>query len=175
MLLDEDELSYGVSLNVLVSMLAEVAGTGIGGLIISCLNINAAFVVDIATFVLSIVMIWMIMKKETSAENLEKKNSLIIFKEGLQYVKSKKILIRVILFAVFANAVMAPIDSLQTPVVVDILKQNATYLSLLNICLTVGVLLKFCGMDKVFLIVAVCIVIVLTAAGMLNNTSLYKK
>ena len=29
-LLDEDELSYGVSLNVLVSMLAEVAGTGIG-------------------------------------------------------------------------------------------------------------------------------------------------
>ena len=281
-LLDEDELSYGVSLNVLVSMLAEVAGTGIGGLIISCLNINAAFVVDIATFVLSIVMIWMIMKKETIAENLEKKNSLIIFKEGLQYVKSKKILIRVILFAVFANAVMAPIDSLQTPVVVDILKQNAAYLSLLNICLTVGVLLggavypiiqkkvrsrvlfgisglfiaflyvliavmeirhiaaegiwyygialcylcygvfagfmttglgillmkytdqeymsrtntiytaigeavvpvasaaagvllKFCGMDKVFLIVAVCIVIVLTAAGMLNNTSLYKK
>lgn len=78
-LLDEDELSYGVSLNVLVSMLAEVAGTGIGGLIISCLNINAAFVVDIATFVLSIVMIWMIMKKETIAENLEKKNSLIIF------------------------------------------------------------------------------------------------
>lgn len=45
-----------------------------------------------------------------------------------------------IMFAIFANAAMAPIDSLQTPVVVEVLAQNATYLSLLNVCLTVGVL-----------------------------------
>lgn len=140
-LLDDGELSYGVSLNVIVSMLASVIGTGIGGLIISCADINITFEIDVATFVLSIIMIALITHSESVSKELKNENSLVIFKEGLQYIRKRKVLIYVILLAVFANAIMAPIDSLQAPIVADVLGQDAAYLSLLNICLTIGVLL----------------------------------
>lgn len=140
-LLDDGELSYGVSLNVIVSMLASVIGTGIGGLIISCADINITFEIDVATFVLSIIMIALITHSESVSKALKDENSLAIFKEGLQYIRKRKVLIYVILLAVFANAIMAPIDSLQAPIVADVLGQDAAYLSLLNICLTIGVLL----------------------------------
>lgn len=140
-LLDDGELSYGVSLNVIVSMLASVIGTGIGGLIISCADINITFEIDVATFVLSIIMIALITHSESVSKALKDENSIVIFKEGLQYIRKRKVLIYVILLAVFANAIMAPIDSLQAPIVADVLGQDAAYLSLLNICLTIGVLL----------------------------------
>lgn len=140
-LLEKEELSYGVSLNVLASMLAGVVGTGIGGFIISWINLNTAFIIDIATFVLSIALISVIFHSELISHELINQNSITIFKEGLGYVRKRKILVYVILSAVFANALMAPIDSLQTPIVVTIFKQNATYLSLLNVCLTIGILL----------------------------------
>ena len=139
-LLDKDELSYGVSLNVLVSMIAGVVGTGIGGLMISYRNMNVTFEIDIATFLVSIVLITVIPHSEIISNDMRKENSLSILKEGLQYIIKRKVLVYVILFAGFANGIMAPIDSLQTPVVVEIFKQDAAYVSLLNICLTIGVL-----------------------------------
>lgn len=138
-LLDDEELSYGVSLNVLASMLAGIIGTGIGGVIISCTDISLTFVIDAVTFVVSIIMIASIVHSESVPEGLKDENSVAIFKDGLQYVGKRKVLIYVILLAVFANAAMAPIDSLQAPIVVDVLGQDAAYLSLLNICLTIGV------------------------------------
>lgn len=140
-LLDKEELSNGVTLNVLVSTIAQVVGTAVAGIIISSVGVNAAFGIDVGTFLVSIILIILIRHKEQIKDALKEENSFVIFKEGLRYIRKKKILLYVILFAVFANAIMAPVDSLQTAVVVDIFGQNATYLSVLNICLTVGMLL----------------------------------
>lgn len=140
-LLGKEELSHGVTLNVVFSTIAQVLGTAIAGIIISSVGVNAAFGIDVGTFVVSIILIILIRHQEQIKDALKEENSFVIFKEGLRYIRKKKILLYVILFAVFANAIMAPVDSLQTAVVVDIFGQNAAYLSVLNICLTVGMLL----------------------------------
>lgn len=94
LLLEKEELSYGVSLNVLVTLLAGVVGTGIGGLIISCTSITVTFSIDILTFVFSILLITLISHSEIIMDSLKAENSLTIFKEGLQYIKKRKVLIK---------------------------------------------------------------------------------
>lgn len=141
LLLGKEELSYGVSLNILVSMLAEMIGTGAGGVIVGYMGVKSAFVIDIVTFLISIGMICGIQIDEYIDKKMEQKSSFVIFKEGLQYVNSRKKLIHIIFFAMFVNAAMAPLDSLQTPIVVEVLRQNATYLSIVNICVTAGMVL----------------------------------
>lgn len=140
-LLDKEELSYGIPLNVIASTLAEVAGAAVAGIIISWTSVKVAFGIDIATFVISLILIVLIHYQEQVKDFLKEENSFVIFRKGLRYIKEEKILLYVVLFAMFANAVMAPIDSLQTVVVVEIFQQDAAYLSVLNICLTVGMLL----------------------------------
>ena len=66
---------------------------------------------------------------------------LTIFKDGINYILSSTQLKHVIALGILANEAMSPLDSLMTPVVVEILDQNAQFLSLLNILLSIGVLI----------------------------------
>lgn len=140
-ILDKDTLDKGVTLNVIVSTIVEIAGAAVGGILISRFNANIALLADVASFVLSILLICSIRYQEIIDTELKEAAGMAIFKDGLRYIKKSRILITVILLAVLANASMASIDALQTAVVVEIFHREADYLSLLSVTLSVGMLL----------------------------------
>ena len=140
-ILDKDTLDKGVTLNVIVSTIVEIAGAAVGGILISRFNANIALLADVASFVLSILLLCSICYQEIIDTELKEAAGMAIFKDGLRYIKKSRILITVILLAVLANASMASIDALQTAVVVEIFNREADYLSLLSVTLSVGMLL----------------------------------
>ncbi len=140
-ILNNEELSYGVSLNVVVSMIAGIIGTGIGGILLAKGGMYLTFAIDISTFLISILFVVLIKHKETIMDNVKEMNSWTIFKAGLRYIVGKKTLLFIFWEAVFANTIMAPIDSLQAFIVVEVFGRDSGYLSVLNICLTLGILL----------------------------------
>lgn len=83
----------------------------------------------------------MIPHVETIDEYIKMSDNWSLLKSGLVYIKSCGVLVSTIIMAVLANAAMSPIDSLQTVVVVDIFHREASYLSVLNICLSIGMFL----------------------------------
>lgn len=140
-MLNDDTRDKGVTLNVIVSTIVEIAGAAIGGILISCFSANVALLADVASFVISIVLIWSIHQKETIDTKLKEATAGAIFQDGLFYIKNSRILITVILLAVLANASFASLDALQTAIVVEIFHREADYLSVLNVVLSIGMLL----------------------------------
>lgn len=140
-MLDEDTRDKGVTLNVIVSTIVEIAGAAIGGLLISCFHANIALLADIASFVVSIFLILSIRQQEKIDTKLKEASAGAIFKDGLFYIKKSRILITVILLAVLANASFGSLDALQTAIVVEIFHREADYLSVLNVVLSIGMLL----------------------------------
>lgn len=139
--LDKDTLDKGVMLNVIVSTIVEIAGAGVGGILISRFSANIALLADVVSFVLSILLIGSIRQQEIIDAKLKEAAGMAIFKDGLRYIRNSRVLITVILLAILANASMASIDALQTAVVVEIFHKEADYLSLLSIMLSAGMLL----------------------------------
>lgn len=139
--LNKETLDRGVTLNVAASTIVEMIGVALGGVFITHFGVHIAIVVDAATFIISIVFILMIPHVETIDEYIKMSDNWSLLKSGLVYIKSCGVLVSTIIMAVLANAAMSPIDSLQTVVVVDIFHREASYLSVLNICLSIGMFL----------------------------------
>mgnify|MGYP004632864797 CR=1 FL=1 len=139
--LTEETLDKGVTLNVMVSTLVEIGGAAIGGLLLNFGGAQAALLVDVGSFLLSLLLIGTICQKENIETDLREASVVRIFKDGLRYIKTRKVLVTVILLAVLANASMATIDALQAPIVVEIFRQDVGYLSILNVALSTGLLL----------------------------------
>lgn len=139
--LNKESLDRGVTLNVAASAIAEMVGVALGGLFITYLGVHVAIVADAVTFIISTVFILTIRHAETIEDYIKTSDNWSLLKSGLVYIKSCRILVSTFIMAVFANAAMSPIDSLQAVVVVDIFHREASYLSVLNICLSIGMLL----------------------------------
>lgn len=140
-ILDKDAFDKGVALNVIVSTLVEIIGAALGGMFITYLGTQIAIVADAVSFVISIFFVLRISHTENIEKHIKSTGSWSLLKSGLVYIKSCGILVSTFAMAVLANAAMSPIDSLQTVVVVDIFHSHASYLSALNICLSIGMLL----------------------------------
>lgn len=140
-LLDKDDFDKGVTLNVVISTIIEMIGAALGGMFITYLGAQIAIVADAVSFVISIVFILSISHTENIEKHIKSAGNWSLLRSGLVYVKSCGILVSTFVLAVLANIAMSPIDSLQTVVVVDFFHSEASYLSALNICLSIGMLL----------------------------------
>lgn len=141
-ILEEKYYEYGMSLMSTICSSVELVGTAVAAGIIALLGTAGAIYVDMITFLLSAIIILTVNTKE---KDLQKKKFDVkeyrnTFIDGITYVKQDKTVLFFCGTAVFLNAMLVPIDSLQAPLVSDILKGGADVLSVLGIALTLGMM-----------------------------------
>lgn len=140
--LEKQYYEYGMSLSATLSNIVELIGTAIAATIIALLGTSGAIYVDMVTFLISAAIILFVNTKEQHLVH-EKFDGKAYFKDladGFSYVKKDKVLRIFLLLAVFLNAILVPLNSLQAPLAGDVLNSGAEILSILGLFVTIGML-----------------------------------
>lgn len=141
--LEEKYYEYGMSLSATLSGLVELIGTAVAATIIAVIGTSGAIYVDMVTFLMSAAIIMFVNTKEQHFVS-KKFDSKAYFQDlsgGFYYVKKDKVLALFLLLAVFLNAILVPLNSLQAPLAGDVLGSGAEILSILGLSVTIGMLL----------------------------------
>lgn len=141
-ILDKQYYEYGLSLNSSLCSIMELVGLGVAGVIIAKFGISTAIYIDAATFFLSALIIMTLKVKE---EKHEKKKVQISqyweeVKGGFQYVRDKKTIVYYVVLAVFLNGILVPFNSLQAPLISEVLHTTEYMLSVLGITISLGMI-----------------------------------
>ena len=138
-ILDEEYFAFGTSLNSTVSTVMELVGMAAGGIIIGVFGIGTAIFIDAVTFFGSaIVLSFLNLKEELlQKKKLEATEYFNTLKDGLSYLKNEEVIRNFCLMGVVVNAVIVPFSSLQSPIICEILGQDAEFLSVFGIAMIV--------------------------------------
>ncbi len=125
---------YGeaMSMTKAASSAVELAGTAIAAVIIALIGSSGAIYVDMMTFILSALIIFSMKLKDDSNKNAERFNVSAYMKdlkEGFLYCAAKKRLVAITMIILFLNGILVPLNSLQTPMVSELLHGDAFFLS----------------------------------------------
>ena len=142
-ILEDRYYEYGISLESSITGVTEIIGTAAAGGMIALLGISGAIYVDMATFVLSAGMIAAIDSREEKTEKQafdagEYGKSLL---DGLRYVKESKVFLFFVSVCILLNALITPFNSLMAPLSGEVLKADASMLSVISVSATVGMIL----------------------------------
>jgi MFS family permease len=142
-LLDKKLYSFGISLNTSLCSVTELIGLGVSGVIISVLSISTAIYIDMITFFLSALIILTLRIKEEQLTKVKINANEYIdnLKGGVLYLKGKVFLRYMITIAISLNAILVPLNSLQAPLVSEVLHSNEIMLSVLGLGITLGMIL----------------------------------
>ena len=134
--LEKEYYEYGISLSTTLSSMVELIGTAVAAAIIAVIGTSGAIYVDMTTFLLSALIIVFVNTKEQGLvkQKFDRKAYVKDLADGFSYVKKDTMIRIFLLLAVFLNAILVPLNSLQAPLAGDIL-------SILGISITVGMLL----------------------------------
>lgn len=140
-LLDKKYYEFGLSLSSSAGSITELIGLGAAGIIIATFSVSVAIYIDMATFFLSALIILTLRVKENLVKGRisigEYRDSL---KGGFHYLKDKVVLRYLVIFGLFLNGVLVPYNSLQAPLVSEVLKTNEIMLSVLGIAFAIGMI-----------------------------------
>jgi MFS family permease len=141
-LLDKKYYSFGLSLSSSACSVMELVGLGAAGVIISMFSLSTAIYIDMATFFLSAIIIMTLRVKEEKLVRgrINTKEYLESLKGGFTYLKNDSNLRYFVLLAVFLNAVLVPFNSLQAPLISEVLKVNEIMLSVLGFGISIGMI-----------------------------------
>ena len=144
--LEKEYYEYGISLSTTLSSMVELIGTAggaVAAVIIAAIGTSGAIYVDMATFLMSALIIAFVNTKEQNlvVQKFDRKTYVKDLADGFSYVKKDAIIRIFLLLAVFLNAILVPLNSLQAPLAGDILGGGAEILSILGISITIGMLL----------------------------------
>lgn len=142
-LLDKELYSFGISLNTSLCSVMELIGLGVSGVIISVFSISTAIYLDMITFFLSalIILTLRIKHEQLTKVKINAKEYIDNLKSGVRYLKEKVFLRYMITIAVFLNAILVPLNSLQAPMVSEVLHSKEIMLSVLGLGITLGTIL----------------------------------
>ena len=143
MLLEKKYFKHGLSLSSTISKTMQLIGMAAAGIIIGVGGIGAAMFVDAVTFFISGLIITTIKTREDESYTLEKgdlgaNGYLGDLKEGFKYVVVRKVIMNFCFLAMIINAFLVPLNSLQTPMVVEIFGQGSELLSVFGITFIIG-------------------------------------
>ncbi|MDF2907060.1 MAG: transporter [Herbinix sp.] len=141
-LLDKKYYSFGMSMNSSACSVMELVGLAAAGVIISMFSVSTAIYIDMITFFLSAVIIMTLKVKEEKLVKgrIDAKEYMSSLKGGFAYLKNNSLLRYFVLLAVFLNAVLVPLNSLQAPLISEVLKVNEVMLSVLGFAITIGMI-----------------------------------
>lgn len=140
-LLEKKYYEFGTSLNSVASRVMELLGTAAAGIIIGIWGIGAAILIDAGTFFASALIKLCLRVEETFQEKKEASGAALYFRdlrEGFAYVKTRSVVMNICIMAFVTNAVLVPMNSLQSPLVMDVLGQGSGLLSAIGIACVIG-------------------------------------
>ena len=151
LVLKQEYYEYGTSLSMSLSTIVEMVATGIAAGIIALIGTAGAIYVDMATFVLSALIISTLHVTEVSKleTSFQVRQYLTTLKEGFQYAIHLKSLLFLCLIAMFLNAILVPFNSMQAPFVKEVLSGDASVLSVLGVTMSVSSLLASISYPKI--------------------------
>ena len=140
--LESKYYEHGMALMSTLCSAVELIGMAVAAGIIALIGTAGAIYVDMATFLMSALIIATVNTREEKSEKqkFDAKEYTNTFMDGLTYVKNDKAVLFFCGIAVFLNAMLVPINSLQAPLTSEILHGGAEVLSVLGIALTFGML-----------------------------------
>jgi MFS family permease len=141
-LLEKKYYSFGLSLSSSACSVMELIGLGVAGVIISLFSVSVAIYIDMVTFFLSALIILTVRVKENELVKgrINTKEYIANLKGGFLYLKDNVILRYFVILAIFLNAVLVPFNSLQAPLISEVLKVNEIMLSVLGVAISIGMI-----------------------------------
>ena len=142
-LLKKEDIAYGTSLSTAISTVVELIGMGAAAGIIALIGTAGAIYIDMATFLLSALIIATIKISSDEAKDINGnfKAYLDTLKQGFSYIAHSKVAMFLVLFAAFLNAILVPLNSLMAPLANEVIGTGAETISVISIAITVGMLL----------------------------------
>lgn len=142
-LLEKEFYGFGISFNTSICSVMELVGLGLAGVIISVFSVSTAIYIDMITFFLSALIILTLKNREEllTKVKISAKDYIENLKGGVLYLKGKAFLRYMVTIAIFLNAILVPMNSLQAPLVSEVLRSNEIMLSVLSLGLTVGMII----------------------------------
>lgn len=140
LVLSKEHYESGLSLNATTRQVSMVVGMAAAGGIIALIGVFGAMMINAATFIISALLILSIVL-DKPLKSSKKESTLYLIKEGFLYLKNVKIIFYLCMFGVLMNFLFSPLSVLQTPYVVDVLKQEAVALSLMGVFNVAGMAL----------------------------------
>lgn len=139
-IIEPDYYTYASSLNSTLSTIVQLIGIAAAGFIISAIGIGSAILIDGVTFFGSALILATLRLKE---ENLRKQKLNIneyfeTLKEGASYVKNQPVIRNFCILGMITNAVIVPINALQSPLIQDVMGQGTELLSAFSLALLIG-------------------------------------
>ena len=140
LLLVERYYEYGTGLNSSISTVVQLIGLGAAGAIIGIFGIHVAIFIDAVTFFGSALILSFLHITEAQKEKIKIASGAYFqtLKEGFLYLKNQPIIRNFCFMGIIINAIIVPLNALQTPLVVEVFQQGTEMLSVLGIVLTIG-------------------------------------
>ena len=138
------KMDAGIALRSTVSQIAQLVGTGLGGLCLGTIGGGGALLADGALFVMATAALCCLkLNLPRCGEGLERENRRYVdtLKEGLRYFARRPTLVLLVLMNVSVNIVLSPMNQLMTAYVVEDLRMEAYALSVCGVASSVGLLL----------------------------------
>ena len=125
--LDKKYYEYGMSLSSTLGSIVELIGTAIAATIIALIGTSGAIYIDMATFIMSAVIIMFVNTKEQKLvkKKFDSKEYFDDLTDGFSYVKKDDMLKIFMVLSIFLNAIMVPLNSLQAPLAGEVLGSGA--------------------------------------------------
>lgn len=144
LILSYDELENGLALENSASRIIELIGLSLAGIIIAAFGATLAVYLDMVTFLIS-GLILMTLKLNSPAvpagEHPKEERLFKTFLEGLKVVAGNAKIKSILFLAVFLNGLLTPFNSLQAPLVSEVLHSDELMLSIISVGITGGMII----------------------------------
>ena len=142
-IIEEKYYTYGTALSSTISTMLQLAGTAAGGVIIGVWGVETAILIDGGSFFVAGILRTFLKLDEINLRKgkLEFKEYFETLKEGAVYIKKQPVIYNFCLMAVITNAILVPINSLQTPLITEVMGQGSELLSAFSIAMFIGMLI----------------------------------
>lgn len=139
-LLKKDFYEYGVAVSGTAATVVQLAGMASAGVIIGLLGVQAAIFIDAVTFFLCALITMLVRYQEPAKEKIKLAVNTVVgsMKDGWLYAMKKKPIRNFLFIAITLNALLVPLNALEAPFIVQVLKQGSEFMSVLGIALMIG-------------------------------------
>lgn len=138
-ILDKEYYTLGKAANYSLSRAVELIGLLLAGWLISVISSTGTLMIDMLSFFISSALIFSINDNEVLKATGKKLSDIVSgFKEGVRFFNSHSIIKVLALIGLLINFGIMPLSVFQTPYVSDYLKMGPEMLSVIKICMVVG-------------------------------------
>lgn len=142
-IIEEKYYTYGTALSSTISTIVQLAGTAAGGVIIGVWGVETAILIDgVSFFAAGLLRTFLRLdEKNLRKGKLEFKEYFETLKEGAVYIKKQPVIYNFCLMAIITNAILVPINALQTPLITEVMGQGSELLSVFSMAMFIGMLI----------------------------------